>query len=667
MVQKLEKLIFKKTWIKMYRFFLCAILISALTACLFPYSPAEAKVTTNLELTTDTVTDIPPNCTPSGIHYSEIQSHIENFVKENEGELAGVSLTVFCGQEDLYTGYFGHSDIDNNISVDENTVYEWGSITKLLTWVSVMQLYEKDLIDFDKDIREYLPEGFLKKLSYDEPITMLNLMNHNAGWQETIYNIEASKEKDIVSLGDALRKSEPRQVHRPGEVTAYSNWGAALAGYIVENITGMDFADYVKENIFKPLNMEHTSIKSDYSDNLWVKEQRNKTLCYSVTPSGKSNLGNCISYILIYPAGAAVGTLSDLTKFAKMFTAATDEECMVFESVETLKFMKEASSFYGESDLPRNCHGMWVSHFTKNTLGHSGATNGFTTSFMFEPQSGLGLVIMTNEPGESTINSGLPYLLYGSYKKNSRLKDQIINVEIDISGCYLSHRTISSGPMSLLSALNYMPVGKSKNKNEYPVIDGITITRLTNNEFILEDKNGGSYLFYLSVNNDNYIFQAEGMDYYRQSPVHTYAKFTSAIYPLLLMAVLVVAGIIFLIILMIRRVKKKEAKETDSLCQKLYILQHILGIVFGIFFLLSYFSGIISPTGKAAVPVCILTLLFALTFTVLGFFILGRATYLIKNKDLRVWGSIKYYLISISEFITVFCIFYWQMFFFWKG
>ena len=128
----------------------------------------------------------------------------------------------------------------------------------------------------DTDIREYLPEGFLTKLQYeDEKITMMNLMNHNAGFQESFYeNQSCDKEEIYNNLEEALRACECYQAYHVGEYTAYSNYGAALAAFIVERVSGQDYRDYVRDNIFKPLNMEHTSIDPLITDNSYVKEKR---------------------------------------------------------------------------------------------------------------------------------------------------------------------------------------------------------------------------------------------------------------------------------------------------------------------------------------------------------------------------------------------------------
>ena len=124
--------------------------------------------------------------TPSGIAYSDIKDSIDRYIDERRAGLASCAISVFDGNGEICNGYYGHSDIENNIACDDQTVYEWASTSKIMVWISVMQQYERGNIDLNADIRDYLPSGFLTKLQYpDEKITMINLMNHNAGFQES--------------------------------------------------------------------------------------------------------------------------------------------------------------------------------------------------------------------------------------------------------------------------------------------------------------------------------------------------------------------------------------------------------------------------------------------------------------------------------------------------
>lgn len=128
-------------------------------------------------------------------------------------------------------------------------MYEWGSISKLMVWVSVMQLVEEGKIDLKADIQRYLPEDFITNLRFDKPITMIDLMNHQAGFQDT-YFIQTPHKSELTSLEATLRTRQPKQVYAPVEHTAYSNWGAALAAYIVQRVSGMDYVSYVHDHIF---------------------------------------------------------------------------------------------------------------------------------------------------------------------------------------------------------------------------------------------------------------------------------------------------------------------------------------------------------------------------------------------------------------------------------
>lgn len=164
---------------------------------------------------------------PSGIKYEDLPQEIESYLGNNKDTTYGLNVIVYDRNQIIYENYFGYLDKEAGLKADFDSVYEWGSISKLLVWVSIMQLYEADKIDLNRDIREYLPDNFLNNLSYDKPITILDLMNHKAGFQDT-YFIQTTDPSEIKSLDDTLSTNQPRQIYEPGQHTGYSNWGVAL-------------------------------------------------------------------------------------------------------------------------------------------------------------------------------------------------------------------------------------------------------------------------------------------------------------------------------------------------------------------------------------------------------------------------------------------------------
>lgn len=375
---------------------------------------------------------------PSGIPVDHIGSAIEAFAAEHQDTTAGMAISVFDQASVIYQNYFGHSDIANGIRVDQDTVFEWGSATKLLVWVSAMQLWEQGKLDLNADIQQYLPEGFLRNLRFDTAVTMLNLMNHDAGFEETLVGMSTHREDQIRSLEDYLIDVQPLQVFTPGEVTAYSNWGVTLAGYIVERISGMPFYEYVHENIFDPLGMEHSSLNADLSDNLWVKQQRQKLECY--TADGKL-IPNCMNYIIMYPAGMCTSTPADFTAFAR---ALLDRENPLFQNPATYDMLLTPSSYFADTDIPLNHHGLWtVRMYGVPVIGHGGNTAGCSSYLLLDIANGIGMTVMTNQSNERIFNREMPELVFGSYQGDS----------LDFTGYVMSARTVYGGPLKLQKLL----------------------------------------------------------------------------------------------------------------------------------------------------------------------------------------------------------------------
>ena len=377
---------------------------------------------------------------PSGLEKAQLEDKIDAYVTEHQDTTAGMAVAVFDNADELLKKYYGNVDVENQIAVTQDSVFEWGSTTKLLVWVSVMQLYEQGKLELDSDIRNYLPEGFLTNLSYDTPLTMLNLMNHNAGFQECYVDLMVTDAEYITSLEEALRKHKPAQIYEPGTVTAYSNWGVALAGYIVERVSGMSFSEYVHENIFEPLQMEHSAVYMDLSDNEWVRQKRAELQCYTTE---RDLIPGCFYYITLYPAGMCTSTLDDFETFA---AALLREDTALLKYPETWAELFSPSAYFGESGIASNCHGFWTVPFGVLTVGHGGNTAGCSSYLLLDRENQIGAVVMTNQSGEKIYNRGMMELVFGKYERSNYTDDNEIP-----PGGFRTARTVRRGPFKVMS------------------------------------------------------------------------------------------------------------------------------------------------------------------------------------------------------------------------
>ncbi|RSI31052.1 beta-lactamase family protein [Streptococcus sanguinis] len=369
---------------------------------------------------------------PSGTERDKIGQKIQDYVKEHEKTTAGMATAVFDKEGTIYQGNFGFMDKEKGLQTDDNSVFEWGSVTKLTVWVSVMQLWEEGKINLEEDIRTYLPEGFLRNLRYDKPITMLNLMNHQSGFDEAPLYMQGDK-----SLEDLLLQYQPIQSFEPGTTTAYSNYSTGLAAYIVERISRQSFVDYAHKHIFKPLGMERTAIAQDLSDNAYVQAKRKQVKGYA---ADGSLLGDALYEVGLYPVGRATGTLSDLQKFAQALLSRKT----LFARSETWDKLYTGTSYYPGTDIVRNAHGFWASEFAVTVLGHGGNTNGFSSFLRLDLKNGIGQVIMTNQGLEEIYNGGMPELIFGKRPTASAETQKKFE-----PGYYQILRNFNQGPLSL--------------------------------------------------------------------------------------------------------------------------------------------------------------------------------------------------------------------------
>ncbi len=179
--------------------------------------------------------------------------------------IAGASVSVVRDGQLFFSGGYGLADVRRRVTVDPGrTLFRIGSVTKLFTWTSVMQLRDAGMLDLDTDVNEYL--DFMIPERFGQPITLRHLLTHTPGFEDRLFGIMGGPPRG--GRADWLARNMPERVWPPGQFAAYSNYGTALAGHIVERVSGMLWEDYVEAHILDPLGITFATTRQPVPDRL---------------------------------------------------------------------------------------------------------------------------------------------------------------------------------------------------------------------------------------------------------------------------------------------------------------------------------------------------------------------------------------------------------------
>jgi len=202
----------------------------------------------------------PPSASARELTATDVEAFLDGMMpaqleRENIG---GAVIAVVKDGKLLFAKGYGYADMEKRqpVTVDA-TLFRPGSISKLFTWTSVMQLVEQGKLDLDKDMNSYI--DFQIPPAYGKPITLRDIMTHTAGLEETARDLFVADAQHLTPLDQYLKQHLPQRIFPPFEVPAYSNYATTLAGYIVQRVSGKPFEQYVVENIFSPLEMKRTT------------------------------------------------------------------------------------------------------------------------------------------------------------------------------------------------------------------------------------------------------------------------------------------------------------------------------------------------------------------------------------------------------------------------
>ena len=320
--------------------------------------------------------------------------------------LPGVTLAVVRVGTDandamVFTQGYGHADLERGIAVDAAiTLFDVGSVSKLFTFTAVMQLVEEGRLDLDADVNRYLTR-FQVPETFPEPVTVAHLLTHTGGFDEWDMGAAARTAEEVLPVCEYLARRLPPRVRPPGEVIAYSNHGTALAGCLVEEVTGMPFAQSIEERILAPLGMARSTF-------LWPPElMADMAVGYRQENGAVQPMG--IYYRHYAPAGELKTTAADMSRFMLAHlqeglyvegasrSASCSASCASILEPATAQQMHR-QQFTHHPRLTGFTYGFFEDEFNgRRALVHGGDTNPiFSSLLVLLPEEGVGLFVAHN-------------------------------------------------------------------------------------------------------------------------------------------------------------------------------------------------------------------------------------------------------------------------------
>lgn len=321
------------------------------------------------------------------------QQQLQDWLDEKGEELKtpGAAAGIYLEGKEYYA-FHGVTSVENPLPVDENTLFQSGSTGKTFTATAVMRLVEQGLVDLNERVRNYVPELRLKDSDVAENVTVVQLLNHSAGWSGELYDDtgpgDESLERYVALMAD-LPQDFPL-----GLTASYNNASFSLAGRIIEKVTGKTYEQATKELIFEPLGLENSFF---FPNEIMVRRfaaghRKDETGATEPTRPYSDSRG-------MNPAGGVSQNAGDLIKWARFHLghgrSPRGEQIL---SREALDLMKQPTFDLRGSALADYVGICWMLHDYSGVriVGHGGNTTGHSTAFTMVPERDFAITVLTN-------------------------------------------------------------------------------------------------------------------------------------------------------------------------------------------------------------------------------------------------------------------------------
>ena len=318
-----------------------------------------------------------------------LQDKLTELAKELE--VPGVAVGIVHEGKEHYA-YAGVTNLENPLAVDENTLFQFGSTGKTYTATAVMRLVEQGKVDLDAPVRTYVPELKLKDEEVAKNVTVLQLLNHTAGWEGDLMTDtgpgDDSLERYVALMADI------EQVTPLGATVSYNNASLSLAGRVIEKVTGSMYEKAIGELLLQPLGMSSTFFFPNdvMTRRFSVGHNRQEDGTINVARPWAMPRGNA-------PAGGMSATARDQITWARFHLGdgrAADGTPVL--SKENLLRMQQPTAEMAGSALGDAVGISWLLS-EKGGVGvvaHGGTTNGQHSDFTLVPERDFGVISMTN-------------------------------------------------------------------------------------------------------------------------------------------------------------------------------------------------------------------------------------------------------------------------------
>lgn len=304
--------------------------------------------------------------------------------------LPGATVAVVQDDALLFAKGYGYADVAARTPVvADQTLFRPGSISKLFIWTAVMQLVEAGKLDLNADVNSYLT-AFQIPSTYPEPITLAHLLTHTPGFEERGDGLFLHSVDEKLPLVDYLQRYMPARVRPPGTLTAYSNYGTTLAGYIIEQVTGMPYEQYIEEKILQPLQMTHSTFRQPLPSALAPD------LAVGYLYTGGQYQPRGFEVVQASPAGALSATATDIANFmlAHLQNGRFGDTRILQEA--TAQTMHE-QLFTNDPRVSGFAHGFIEATLNgQKLLWHAGDTIFFHSTLVLVPAHKLGFFVSYN-------------------------------------------------------------------------------------------------------------------------------------------------------------------------------------------------------------------------------------------------------------------------------